>query len=141
MPLAGGDVDEGAAGEHVDCFGQSPLLVVEVFLEMSAEADYRLGGGSVPMDGQNGAGLDGVQHALGAIGRRVPQIQLENCTNTFTKRSTKNVCLLQPFGAGPVRHRRPHRCGRRPDQISERALAGHNHPAWPAPLHLLLRHQ
>jgi hypothetical protein len=41
---------------------------------MAAEADYRLGGGSVPMDGHNGAGLDGVQHALGAIGRRVPQI-------------------------------------------------------------------
>ncbi len=74
MPLAGGDVDEGAAGEHVDGFGQPPILVVEVFFKMAAEADYRLGGGSVPMDGHNGAGLDGVQHALGAIGRRVPQI-------------------------------------------------------------------
>lgn len=74
VPLAGGDVDEGAAGEHVDGFGQPPLLIIEVFFEMPAEADYRLGGGPVPMDGQDRAGLDGVQHALGAIGRRVPQI-------------------------------------------------------------------
>ena len=72
--MAGGDVDEGAAGEHVDGFGQPATLIVEVFFEMTAEADDRFGGGSVPMDGQNCAGLDGIQHALGAIGRRVPQI-------------------------------------------------------------------
>ena len=54
--MAGGDVDEGAAGEHVDGFGQTAFLIVKVFFEMPAEADYRLGGGSVTMDGQNCAG-------------------------------------------------------------------------------------
>lgn len=60
--MTGGDVDEGVAGDDVDGFGQPQPLVIEVFFEMPAEADHRLGGGSVSMDGQNRAGLDGVQH-------------------------------------------------------------------------------
>ena len=76
VPLAGGDVEEEGAGGHVDDLRQASVGIVEVLLEVTAEADDRLGGGRVPMDGQDRARLDGVQHALGAIGRRIPQVQV-----------------------------------------------------------------
>ena len=76
VPLSGRDVNERPAGEHVDGIGQPALLVIEVFLEMPPQAHHRLGGGPVPMDGKHRPRLYGIQHALGLILRRIPQIQV-----------------------------------------------------------------
>ena len=76
MPLAGGDVDEGASRKHVNRRGPGPGIVVEVFPEVTTQADHRLGGVPVPMDGQNRSRLDSIQHPLGKIVRTVPQVQV-----------------------------------------------------------------
>ncbi len=76
MPLAGGDVDEGAARKHVNRRGLGSGIVVEVLYEMPSQADHRFGGVPVPMDGQNRSQLDGVQHTLGKIFRVVPEVQV-----------------------------------------------------------------
>ena len=74
VPLAGGDVQEAAAGDHVDDCGLLPRIVVEVLLEMPAHAHDRLGTVLMPMDGQHRPGLDRVQHPLGLVLRRVPEV-------------------------------------------------------------------
>ena len=76
MPLAGRDVDQRAAGVHVDGVGEMAGIVIEVLLEMPTEADDCLGGGPVPMNGQDRAGLDGVEHPLGLVRRGVPEIEV-----------------------------------------------------------------
>ena len=76
MPLAGGDVDEGAAGSHVNCYGPGPGIIVEVFDEVSTQADYCLGGGPVSMDGQDCSRLYGIEHPLGIVGWGVAEIQI-----------------------------------------------------------------
>ena len=76
MPLAGGDVDEGAARKHVNRRGLGSGIVVKVLNEMPTQADHRLGGVPVPMDGQNRSRLDSIQHPLGKIFRTVPQVQV-----------------------------------------------------------------
>ena len=76
MPLAGGDVDERTARDHVNGIGQPPLPVIEVLLEMPPQAHHRLGGGPMPMDGQHRPRLDGIEHPLRLILRRIPQVQV-----------------------------------------------------------------
>ena len=76
MPLAGGDVDEGTAGRHVNRRSLGTGIIVKVFDEVSSQAHHRLGGGPVPMDGQYRSRLDGVEHPLGLVGRAVPEVQV-----------------------------------------------------------------
>ena len=51
VPLAGGDVDEGATRDHVDGLRHPPSGIVEVLHEMPSQAHHRFRGGPVPMDG------------------------------------------------------------------------------------------
>lgn len=76
MPLAGGDVNERAARDHVDHRGQGAGIVIEVLLEMSPQAHHRLGCSPMPMDGQHRPRLDGIEHPLRLILRRIPQVQV-----------------------------------------------------------------
>ena len=76
VPLTRWDIDESPARDHIDGIGQPALLVIEVFLEMPTQAHHRLGGGPVPMDGKHRSRLDGIQHPLGLILRRIPQVQV-----------------------------------------------------------------
>ena len=76
VPLTGRDVNERPAGDHVDGIGQPPFLVIEVFLEMPPQAHNSLRSCPVPMDGQDRSRFDRIQHALGLILRRIPQIQV-----------------------------------------------------------------
>ena len=80
VPLSGRDVNERPAGDHVDGIGQPALLVIEVFLEMPPQAHNSLGSCPVPMDGKHRSGLNRIQHALGLILRRIPQIQVHTET-------------------------------------------------------------
>ena len=76
MPLSGGDVDERATRDHVDQRGSGAGIVIKVLLEMPPQAHHRLGSCPVPMDGQDRSRFDRIQHALGLILRRIPQIQV-----------------------------------------------------------------
>ena len=69
VPLADGNVDDRATGNHVDGIGEPALSVVKVLLEMPPQTHHRLGRVPMPMDGQHRPRLDGVQHPLGTIGR------------------------------------------------------------------------
>lgn len=60
MPLAGGDVDEGASWRHVNRRSSCLGIIVKVFHKVSLRAYHRFGGGPVPTDGQDGSRLDGV---------------------------------------------------------------------------------
>ena len=42
VPLAGGDVDEGSAGFHVNRLSPDTGIIVKVFDEVSTQADHRL---------------------------------------------------------------------------------------------------
>lgn len=52
------------------------MVVLEVFLEMSADADAGLAGAEVAVDEHHGAGLDGVEHALGVVLEAVAEIEV-----------------------------------------------------------------
>ena len=52
------------------------MVVVEVFLEMAAEADAGLAGAEVSVDGHHGAGFDGVEHALGVVLGTVAEVEV-----------------------------------------------------------------
>ena len=76
MPLAGGDVNERAARDHVDHRGQGAGIVIEILLEMPPQAHHRLRCSPMPMDGQHRPRLDGIEHPLRLILRRIPQVQV-----------------------------------------------------------------
>ena len=78
MPLAFGDVHAHtrAAGDHVDDLRHLPVIGTEDFPQVPAEADHRLGGGRVPMDGQHRPGLERIQHPLRQVLRRIPKVQI-----------------------------------------------------------------
>ena len=76
MPLSGGDVDERATRGHVDQRGSGAGIVIKVLLEMPTQAHHRLGSGPVSMDGEHRPRLDGIQHALGLILRRIAQVKV-----------------------------------------------------------------
>lgn len=76
MPLVGGDVDKGAARDHVNRSRLGSRIVVKVLHEMPPQADHCLRGRPVPMNGKNRSRLDGVEHSLGLVRRRIPEIQV-----------------------------------------------------------------
>ena len=76
MPLSCRDINECPSWNNVDGIRQPPLLIIEVFHEMPTQAHHRLRGGPMPMDRQLRPGLDGIQHALGEILQRIPQVQV-----------------------------------------------------------------
>ena len=76
MPLAGRDVDDQTAGAHIKRVGQIAVIIVKVFFEMAAEADNGIGGMEMPMDWHNRPRLDGIQHPLRLVFRRIPEIHV-----------------------------------------------------------------
>ena len=74
MPLPFRNIQNCATGEHVDGVGKVAVGIVEIFDEMTADADAGLAGVAVTMDGHLGAGLDGVEHGLGLVVGRVAQV-------------------------------------------------------------------
>ena len=76
MPLAGGDVQHIASRQHVHRLHLRARFVVQVLLEMAADAYDRLRRRSMPMHRHHGAGLNGVEHPLRLVFRRVAEIQV-----------------------------------------------------------------
>ena len=78
MPLADGDVqgDAIAIGRQVDDIRHLPFLVIKDFAQMPTETNHCLGRLHIPMDGQLRTRLNGIQHPLGPIRRRIPQVQV-----------------------------------------------------------------
>lgn len=76
MPLAGGDVQHIASRQHVHRLHLRARFVVQVLFEMAADAYDRLRRRSMPMHRHHGAGLDGVEHPLRLVFRRVAEIQV-----------------------------------------------------------------
>lgn len=64
MPLSGGDIDERATWNHVNGVGQLTVDIVKVFLEMSTEANNRLGRVPMPMDGEHSSRFYCIKHSL-----------------------------------------------------------------------------
>ena len=79
MPLADGDIegDDRAVGAEFDGVGTGVLeIIIELLHQTAAQAHHRLGRFSMPVDRQWRPRLDGVEHTLRLIVRRVPEIQI-----------------------------------------------------------------
>lgn len=76
MPLAFLYIQHNPTGYHIDGVGEVAVVVVEVFLEMAADADAGLAGAEVAVDGHHGAGLEGVEHALGVVLGAVAEVEV-----------------------------------------------------------------
>ena len=76
MPLADWDVQghDRAIGHQVEGVSKPAILVIKQFLQMSTETDYGLGSVSMPMNRKRTVRFNRIQHPLGAVRVRVPQI-------------------------------------------------------------------
>lgn len=74
--MAGGDVQHIASRQHVHRLHLRARFVVQVLFEMAADAYDRLRRRSMAMHRHHGAGLDGVEHPLRLVFRRVAEIQV-----------------------------------------------------------------
>ncbi len=76
MPLPGRNIQHRPARDHVDRLRQRAAVIIEVLFEMPAYADTRLRRETMTMDWHHRPGLNRVQHPLGLVLRRIPQIQV-----------------------------------------------------------------
>ena len=78
MPLAFGDGEapEVAGGGEEEGLGEVAVVVVVVPAAFAAQHHHRLGALHMAVDRQHRAGLDGVEHALGAVLGAVAQVQV-----------------------------------------------------------------
>ena len=76
VPLAFLYIQHNPTGYHIDGGGEVAVVIVEVFLEMAADADAGLAGAEVAVDGHRGAGFDGVEHALGVVLGAVAEVEV-----------------------------------------------------------------
>ena len=78
MVLAEGYVDgrAGTAWSEEEPSGFIAEVVEEDLLRQAAEDDHILGGFVVPMDGDHRSRLDGIEHPLGGVVRRVAKVEV-----------------------------------------------------------------
>ena len=78
MPLAlrDGEAPKVAGGGEEEGLGEVAVAVVVVPAAFAAQHHHRFGALPVAVDRQHGAGLDGVEHALGTILGAVTQVQV-----------------------------------------------------------------
>jgi len=78
VPLTCGDVqgDGGAVGREFDGFNAGAGFVVKLFDQPAAENDYGFGGMPMPVNGQRAAGLDGIEHPLRLVLRRIAKVKI-----------------------------------------------------------------
>ena len=76
VPLPGRDIQYRPARNHIDRLRQRTAVILEVLLEMPPHTDTRLRRETMTMDWHRRPRLNGVQHPLGLVLRRIPQIQV-----------------------------------------------------------------